>query len=74
MGKTRDLANLVSENLMSSNITEDTLSVGSGITIEGGAVGTIRASKFVGDGSLLTNLTGASGVTIDPVIMSMIFS
>jgi preprotein translocase subunit YajC len=74
MGKTRDLANLVSENLMASNVIDDKLTVGNQITLQGGAVGTITAAKFVGDGSLLTNLTAASGVSIDPVIMSMIFS
>lgn len=72
MGKTRQLANLVSENLMASNIVDDELTIGSGITIEGSNVGKITAVKFVGDGSELTGITG--GQTVDPVIMSMIFS
>lgn len=72
MGKTRQLANLVSENLMTSNVIDDKLTVGSGITIDGSNIGKITAVKFVGDGSELTGIPGVQ--TIDPVIMSMIFS
>lgn len=57
---------------MSSDIVDDKLTVGSGITIEGSNVGKITAVKFVGDGSELTGINGAQAV--DPVIMSMIFS
>ena len=66
MGKTRETANITSENLVSTNITSDFLNVGTAITMYGGSAGIVSATSFYGDGSNLTGLTGTSvAVTLD---------
>lgn len=52
MGKSRDKANLVSENLLTPNISTDIVNVGTGITMYG-ASGIISATSFYSGGSLL---------------------
>lgn len=58
MGKSRDKANLVSENLLTPNISTDIVNVGTGITMYG-ASGIISATSFYSGGSLLGS--GGSG-------------
>ena len=61
MGKTRETANITSENLVSTNITSDILNVGTAITMYGGSTGIISATAFYGDGSNLTGISGGGG-------------
>ena len=61
MGKTRETANITSENLVSTNITSDFLNVGTAITMYGGSAGIISATSFYGDGSNLTGISGGGG-------------
>ena len=63
MGKTRETANITSENLVSTNITSDFLNVGTAITMYGGSTGIISATAFYGDGSNLTGISGGGGST-----------
>jgi trimeric autotransporter adhesin len=68
MGKTRETANITSENLVSTNITSDILNVGTAITMYGGSTGIISATSFYGDGSNLTGISGGGGGGISNVV------
>lgn len=61
MGKTRETANLTAENLFVTNVTDDTITVGTGITFYGGSVGIVSAVAFYGDGSNLSGVAAAGG-------------
>jgi len=61
MGKTRETANLTAENLFVTNIADDTITVGTGITFYGGSVGIVSAVAFYGDGSNLSGVAAAGG-------------
>lgn len=56
MGKTRDSGQLTSDDLLTTDIANNTVKVGTGITFYGGSVGIVSATKFYGDGSNLTNI------------------
>lgn len=56
MSKTRESGHLVSDDLITTDITNNTIKVGSAITFHGGSVGIISAKTFYGDGSNLTNI------------------
>jgi hypothetical protein len=56
MGKTRDSGQLTSDDLITTDIGSNTISVGTGITFYGGSVGIVSATKFYGDGSNLKNI------------------
>jgi len=66
MGKTRSAANLVSENIISVDIDNDRVGIGTTIPISTlNVIGIISATAFYGDGSGITNagstLSAASG-------------
>ena len=64
MGKNRQKANLTSNNLITSDITNDRIGINSTspkTTLN--VVGIISATSFAGSGSNLTGLTGASAAT-----------
>jgi hypothetical protein len=56
MGKTRESGHLTSDDLLTTDIVNNTVKVGTGITFYGGSVGIISATKFYGDGSNLKNI------------------
>jgi len=56
MGKTLESGHLVSQDLLTTDIANNTRKVGSAITFYGGSVGIVSAFKFYGDGSNLTNI------------------
>lgn len=55
MGKTRRTGDLVTDNNLYVNPTDDSFHVGTGITMYGGSVGIISATAFYGEGS---NISG----------------
>ena len=61
MGKTRRTGDLVTDNNLYVNPTDDSFHVGTGITMYGGSVGIISATSFYGDGSNLTGISGGGG-------------
>ena len=63
MGKTRRTGDLVTDNNLYVNPTDDSFHVGSECTIYGGSVGIVSALSFYGNGSNLTGLTGAVAST-----------
>ena len=72
MGKTRRTGDLVTDNNIYVNPTDDSFHVGTGITMYGGSVGIVSATAFHGDGSNLTGISG--GVTTGKAIaMAMVF-
>lgn len=56
MGKTRESGHLTSDDLLTTDIQNNTVRVGTAITFYGGSVGIISATKFYGDGSNLSNI------------------
>lgn len=56
MTKTRESGHLVSDDLITTDITNNTIKVGSAITFYGGSVGIVSAKSFYGDGSNLSNI------------------
>ena len=75
MGKNRQKANLTSNNLITSDITNDRIGINSTspkTTLN--VVGIISATSFAGDGSNLTGISGGGGVTTGKAIaMAMVF-
>jgi hypothetical protein len=55
MGKTRRTGDLVTDNNIYVNPTDDSFHVGAGITMYGGSVGIVSATAFYGEGS---NISG----------------
>lgn len=72
MGKTRQSADLVSENLVVTDTVNDTIQVGAAVTIYGGSAGIISARKFYGE---FVGAGGGSGsITIaDDASSSILF-
>ena len=58
MGKTRETADLTSDDLITPNIGSDVINVGSSIQIGGG---TVTATSFSGTATLATNASGLTG-------------
>ena len=62
MGKNRQKANLTSNNLITSDITNDRIGINStSPTTTLDVDGTITATSFSGDGSNLTGISGGGG-------------
>ena len=75
MGKNRQKANLTSNNLITSDITNDRIGINStSPKTTFNVVGIISATSFAGDGSNLTGISGGGGVTTGKAIaMAMVF-
>lgn len=72
MGKTRQVANLVSDNNIFADVSNNkigirTSSATSDLTVSGSVSisGIVTASSFVGDGSGLTNIVASSAISVD---------
>ena len=73
MGKTRRTGDLVTDNNLYVNPTDDSFHVGTGITMYGGSVGIISATSFYASGNInangnivgdtSTNVSGINSVT-----------
>jgi hypothetical protein len=62
MGKNRQKANLTSNNLITSDITNDRIGINSTTpTATLNVVGVVSATSFYGDGSNLTGVSGGGG-------------
>lgn len=62
MGKNRQKANLTSNNLITSDITNDRIGINStSPTATLNVVGVVSATSFYGDGSNLTGVSGGGG-------------
>jgi hypothetical protein len=68
MGKTRENGELVSDNLLSANPSQNSVNVGLAITFNG-STGIISATSYYGDGS---NLSGV--VLSSDLLDTMLFS
>lgn len=64
MGKARQTGNLVSENLISVDTTNDTVQIGTGVTIYGGTAGIVSARQFSGNATNATDATNAANIGI----------
>jgi len=60
MGKSRQTGNLVSQNLISVDIVNDVIQIGTGVTVYGGSAGIVSATSFYGSGANLTSLSASN--------------
>jgi hypothetical protein len=72
MGKTRQSADLVSENLILTDTVNDLIQVGSAVTIYGGSAGIVSARQFYGEfvgvsvgGGGVTSIIAGDGISIN---------